>query len=419
MNGLLPHNRTALRGLEAMLDMTDRAAVIQPTGTGKSYVAAALIAAHPSWDVIWCTPSRTITDGRLPCLERDIPGFRADRVTVLTYVKLMIGTRRGTPMPHADLIILDEYHHCGARHWGTGVRRLLDANPGARIVGLSATPRRYGDGARDMTDELFDGRVASRMTLSEAWARRILPVPEYVIAGYEGDALIGRVRPRVERCGTPDARRLFERLRRAVTGMAGVDAMFARRLPPDAHVIVFCTDLTRLEGARAHAREWFGPDVRDYAIHSRYGRPDGAIRAFEADSAPGRKILYCVDMLNEGVHLDGVDAIVMLRATTSPHVYLQQLGRALDATGNRTPLVFDISDNYSGLGWLLSYGNPADAVGGADADAGNPLAGMRIVDETADIRILASRLEDMLGMSMDGKIEYVIRRLGERRGDKR
>lgn len=186
MNGLLPHNRTALRGLEAMLDMTDRAAVIQPTGTGKSYVAAALIAAHPSWDVIWCTPSRTITDGRLPCLERDIPGFRADRVTVLTYVKLMIGTRRGNPMPHADLIILDEYHHCGARHWGTGVRRLLDANPGARIVGLSATPRRYGDGARDMTDELFDGRVASRMTLSEAWARRILPVPEYVIAGYEG-----------------------------------------------------------------------------------------------------------------------------------------------------------------------------------------------------------------------------------------
>lgn len=52
MNGLLPHNRTALRGLEAMLDMTDRAAVIQPTGTGKSYVAAALIAARPSWDVI-------------------------------------------------------------------------------------------------------------------------------------------------------------------------------------------------------------------------------------------------------------------------------------------------------------------------------------------------------------------------------
>lgn len=144
-----------------------------------------------------------------------------------------------------------------------------------------------------------------------------------------------------------------------------------------------------------------------------------ARRAFEADSAPGRKILYCVDMLNEGVHLDGVDAIVMLRATTSPHVYLQQLGRVLDATGNRTPLVFDISDNYSGLGWLLAHGTPADAAGGADMDAGNPLAGMRIVDETADIRILASRLEDMLGMSMDGKIEYVIRRLGERRGDKR
>lgn len=146
MNGLLPHNRTALRGLEAMLDMTDRAAVIQPTGTGKSYVAAALIAARPSWDVIWCTPSRTITDGRLPCLERDIPGFRADRVTVLTYAKLMIGTRRGNPMPHADLIILDEYHHCGARHWGAGCAVSWTRTPGRGSSDCRPRPDGTGTG---------------------------------------------------------------------------------------------------------------------------------------------------------------------------------------------------------------------------------------------------------------------------------
>lgn len=40
-------------------------------------------------------------------------------------------------------------------------------------------------------------------------------------------------------------------------------------------------------------------------------------------------------MLNEGIHVDDVDGVILLRPTVSPIIYLQQIGRALSA-GNKT-----------------------------------------------------------------------------------
>lgn len=52
--------------------------------------------------------------------------------------------------------------------WGQGVSALLSAYPSTHILGLSATSIRYLDNQRDMADELFEGNVASEMTLGEA-----------------------------------------------------------------------------------------------------------------------------------------------------------------------------------------------------------------------------------------------------------
>ena len=76
------------------------------------------------------------------------------------------------------------------------------------------------------------------------------------------------------------------------------------------------------------------------------------------------KVLYCVNQLNEAVHVNGVDAIVMVRPTKSPTVFYQQLGRVLSSGGNRTPLVFDLCNNFSSItvtegfavGWRIPTG---------------------------------------------------------------
>lgn len=81
-----------------------------------------------------------------------------------------------------DYIVLDEFHRCGAVCWGEGVRRLLELYPKAKMLGLSATAVRYLDNQRDMSDELFDGNVASEMSLGEAIVRGILNPPKYLLA---------------------------------------------------------------------------------------------------------------------------------------------------------------------------------------------------------------------------------------------
>ena len=73
-----------------------------------------------------------------------------------------------------DYIILDEFHRCGATQWGGGVERLRAMYPNAKVLGLSATSIRYLDNQRDMAWELFDGNIASELTLGEAIARGIL-----------------------------------------------------------------------------------------------------------------------------------------------------------------------------------------------------------------------------------------------------
>ena len=85
---------------------------------------------------------------------------------------------------HPDYIILDEFHRCGAAEWGKSVRKLLEAYPKAKRLGLSATNIRYLDNQRNMAEELFEGNIASEMTLGEAIVREILPEPKYVIAMY-------------------------------------------------------------------------------------------------------------------------------------------------------------------------------------------------------------------------------------------
>ena len=71
--------------------------------------------------------------------------------------------------------------------------------------------------------------------------------------------------------------------------------------------------------------------------------------AFETSNNDHLKLLFCVNMLNEGLHVNDIDGVIMLRPTISPIIYLQQLGRALSVGHNEHPLIFDIVNNSLGI----------------------------------------------------------------------
>ena len=171
---LYKHNEDAYRAVETMLEEKQMAAVIHPTGTGKSMIAFKLVEQHPHKHFLWLSPSEYIYKTQLENIDTQF-----SNIEYMSYSRLMkhedsIDTLR------PDYIILDEFHRCGAAEWGKSVRKLLEAYPKAKRLGLSATNIRYLDNQRNMAEELFEGNIASEMTLGEAIVREILPEPKYV-----------------------------------------------------------------------------------------------------------------------------------------------------------------------------------------------------------------------------------------------
>lgn len=354
---LYEHNQKAYDALLDMLGECDRACVIKPTGTGKFVILAKMVQDNPDKRFLLLGTNDYMFNDQMANLAEIAPGFTPENLQFMTYSAAMMTARRGEEISGYDVVVADEFHHCGAEEWGKGVTHILDANESAKVVGFSATPIRYSDGGRNMADEMFDGNVAYSMELEEAWLRGILPIPKYVTAFYEAPKELGRLAKSI--AGIKDEmvmkrfQKKYENLRRSLTEAGGVREAIAKHLKKrDAKVIVFCPRVAKLREFMLLRREWFGAvnsEIHAYKTVSAdpYGSED--FQAFKDDESDALKVLYCVNQLNEAVHVKGVDAIVMVRPTKSPTVFYQQLGRVLSSGGNRTPLVFDFCNNFGSI----------------------------------------------------------------------
>ena len=182
---LYPHQAQVSQAVERMLADKGRAAVILPTGTGKSYIAFHLIEQHPEAAFLWLAPSEYIFRTQRESLRRTNPELSLENVTFCTYASLIYRTPEGIAGIVCDYIILDEFHRCGSEHWGAAVQMLLASHPQSKLLGLSATHIRYLDHQRNMAEELLDNCIAAEMTLGEAIVRGILPAPKYVTTVYQ------------------------------------------------------------------------------------------------------------------------------------------------------------------------------------------------------------------------------------------
>ncbi len=409
---LFAHNQEAYTAAAAMLKERGKAAIIHPTGTGKSFIGFKLCEDHPEARVCWLSPSAYIFETQLENLKAagaEPPG----NIRFLTYARLMQMSDGEVAAIEADYLILDEFHRCGARMWGGGVRRLLARLPRAAILGLSATNIRYLDNRRDMADELFDGNVASEMTLGEAIVRGILRAPRYVLSVYAYQAQLDRCARRVRAAKSPAVRdraaQCLEALRRALGQADGLDAVFARHMPRrDGKYLVFCTGLRHMEEMRQKASEWFSqvdPAPHTYWVYANNAASKEAFARFKADQSSHLKLLYCIDMLNEGVHVDDISGVILLRPTVSPTVYKQQIGRALSASRKADAVIFDIVLNIENL---YSIGALEEEMRLAvDYYRAHDMEGLvvqehfRIFDEVRNCRALFDALNDALSASWE------------------
>lgn len=184
----------------------------------------------------------------------------------------------------------------------------------------------------------------------------------------------------------------------------------------DAKVIVFCPRVAKLREFMLLRREWFGAvnsEIHAYKTVSAdpYGSTD--FQAFKDDESDALKVLYCVNQLNEAVHVNGVDAIVMVRPTKSPTVFYQQLGRVLSSGGNRTPLVFDLCNNFSSITATEGICSRMENTYREMKDTGEHPAfspsDFKIVGKALEIKQLTGELRNALNrqVSVDDKITFL------------
>lgn len=75
----------------------------------------------------------------------------------------------------------------------------------------------------------------------------------------------------------------------------------------------------------------------------------GDFYRFMQDESNHLKLLFAIDMINEGIHVKNVDGVMLLRPTISPIVYKQQIGRELATGGKKIPIIFDLVNNFESL----------------------------------------------------------------------
>jgi superfamily II DNA or RNA helicase len=333
---LRPYQIDALARIEAA--GARRVLIQAPTGSGKTVIAAALVEAATSRGerVVFLCHRRELTKQTSRKLydvgvehgvvQAGFPTRPGEPVQVASIATLHARAIRCSAMelPPADLVIVDEAHHCRARTW----QRLIDAYPKATIIGLSATPcRSDGRGLGRIFDELIEVS-----TVADLIASRHL-VPAKVFAPTKPD--LGGVR--VER-GDYVESQLAARMNTAA--LVGDIVEHWHKLGEQRRTVIFAVDVAH----SVHLRDEFRRSGV-LAEHIDGSTPLEKRDAVLARLARGKiEIVTNCQVLTEGWDCPEVACLVLATPTKSLGLYLQMAGRVLrPAPGKTDALILDHS----------------------------------------------------------------------------
>lgn len=188
---LLPHNQEAYEKVKNILQTNSKTCIIQPTGSGKSFLILKLIEDYveDERDIIVIEPQKYIF-GQLQKKMKKY-GLSNEHVKFLTYSALgKIDEEKLQKYNSPVMVVVDEMHRAGAKTWKSGLQKMFSSFPNdCKYIGFSATPIRFLDGKRNMAEELFDGCIANEIGLADAILNRILPLPRYIAGLYTYDNL--------------------------------------------------------------------------------------------------------------------------------------------------------------------------------------------------------------------------------------
>lgn len=350
-SGARSHNRATLTlsGLEVrpypyQQDMLDKLEVervvhdrhrnlmVAATGTGKTVVAA-LDYKRLCWD-LGGQPTLLFVAHRKEILQQALRTYR-EVLADPSFGELYVDGQRPDRWQHLfasvqslssygienipqhaySVVVIDEFHHAEAKSY----RRILDFLAPVELLGMTATPER-GDGVD--VRAFFGGRTAVELRLWDALKADLLtPFHYFAVAdgldlrgvewrsgGYDVGSLSSLVTGNDVR-----ARIILKAVRDKVADLSAMKAL------------AFCV-------SRDHAH-YMNRIFNDAGVPSAVvlGDTPSTERydAVQRLRCGDLKVVFAVDVFNEGVDVPSVNTVLLLRPTESATVFLQQLGRGL------------------------------------------------------------------------------------------
>lgn len=353
---LLPHNEEAFVKLKKSLESNQLVSINHATGTGKSFIVLKYLYENKDKRILFLSPSYPINDQLIQehMKELGINIKEFNKIDTLIYRNLL-KMNMNELASNYDIIILDEYHRCGAKKWGIKVNELLslvkEKYHDTKVVGTTATEIRYLDNEKNMNNILFDGVCASTLTLADAMLKGILPVPVYINSLIELSSEYENIISKIYKKTLYDRERdyyfnLVSGIRNKIDNIVACEEDINKYIKKDGKNLVFSSTIDNIAKDKISINKLLGCRHNEYIVHSRRTKEDNfkALKDFRYDDKPST--LYCVNILNEGVHVKGVDSIFMLRPTTSPIIFFQQLGRLLSYSRRKDKVfVFDLVNN--------------------------------------------------------------------------
>lgn len=356
---LNPVNEAAFQKAVQSLETLNRAAVFHPTGTGKSCIAWKVVEAHPQTTFFWLVAGAQRLALRQAELTRYNGGTLPGNVRFCDCEKLAAATpeqwvRLGEQKP--GCIVLDCYHELSAVCWAQSVQKLLRMCPQAKVLGLGVP---NGAPVCAAAQELFADCIVSHMTVAEAMAAGTMPVPSaYAALLWPQEEELATLRARIKNLcmpkGDTSLRVQYEELNWSLRQVENLTVLLPRLLSDTSgHYLVLFESAAYQEKLGTELEQLLrtvDPAVRFYAADHACFADSAAVETFLSDTAPGPKVLLCVNAPGVQQPLEGLAGVILVRQSSLMSTFKQMLCRALVAAGSRSVPVFDLVAQFEGLG---------------------------------------------------------------------
>lgn len=356
---LNPVNEAAFQKAVQSLETLNRAAVFHPTGTGKSCIAWKVVEAHPQTTFFWLVAGAQRLALRQAELTRYNGGTLPGNVRFCDCEKLAAATpeqwvRLGEQKP--GCIVLDCYHELSAVCWAQSVQKLLRMCPQAKVLGLGVP---NGAPVCAAAQELFADCIVSHMTVAEAMAAGTMPVPSaYAALLWPQEEELAILRARIKNLcmpkGDTSLRVQYEELSWSLRQVENLTVLLPRLLSDTSgHYLVLFESAAYQEKLGAELEQLLrtvDSAVRFYAADHACFADSAAVETFLSDTAPGPKVLLCVNAPGVQQPLEGLAGVILVRQSSLMSTFKQMLCRALVAAGSRSVPVFDLVAQFEGLG---------------------------------------------------------------------